>query len=377
MLPISTPEPAEPLRATVQIRSRDADVWLCRSAEGVGFVVARDPAPPGDYAGRPANGGIRIKGYGSDAECLREAEALARRMTEKQALYNVGFSGAKITVRADPETVDKHALMRAIGQALCELDGAVYTGADLNVTESEIALLAGRCPYVLAGIGTSVDTNVATAHGVVGALVAAVGEAELPATRILVHGLGKVGRAVADELLRRGCRVATFDRAADRARRLGAENLSHVERWWTEPVDAVVLCSDSYAVDPARAGELRCRLILGSANLPFAEQARVCEVLRERRILFLPDQLTSAGATISDSIEYYCPDAFRRAEPEEVYGFVHRTVRRTTARLLRRAERGEGPVIGSPLLYEEIERALGEALCGERFEPARSESRAL
>lgn len=352
---------------TVEVDAADGILWTCRSAQGVLFVVARDPDAPAGYGALPANGGIRIKPYGSDDECAREARALARRMTEKQALYHVGFAGTKITVRADPESVDRPALLAAVGEVLNRLEGAVYTGSDLNVTAADVRLLAGICPYVLAGIGTAVDPSVATAHGVLGALAAAVGAEALPATSFLVHGLGKVGRVVAAELVGAGARVWTVERTAERTRLDGAASLSHLDRWWTRPVDVVVLCSDSYAVDVERARELSCRLVMGSANLPFADHDEVCAVLRERGVLFLPDQLTSAGATICDSIEHYRPAVFRRAAPDDVYDFVRATVRHTTSRVLE-LSRPRDPRAVDPAVLDEVTRqALRGRRCGDRF----------
>ena len=355
-------------RIPVEMATSDDGIWDCLSPEGVRFVVACDPHPPADLADLPCNGGIRIKPFSSDAECRREAQALARRMTEKQALFNVGLSGSKITVRADPETVDKAALMAAIGQVLCDLEGRVYTGSDLNVTGADMRLLGELCPYVLAGLGTSIDPSVATAHGVVGALCAALGNAALSSTSVLVHGIGKVGSVCASELLRRGCSVRTFDREARRAEIPGAINVSHIDRWWREPVDVVVLCSDSFAVDPQRAKELQCRLVVGSANLPFAEHDRVCRVLRERRILFLPDPLTSPGATICDSIELYCPEVFQQAVAADVYRFVHTLVESATARVLARSKSRDPHAIDPVALEEETRRALSRRRCGDRFE---------
>lgn len=124
---------------------------------------------------------------------------------------------------ADPLAVDRVAVMKAVGAVLREHAGALFTGCDLNTTLEDMQRLEARriccphapchgqsscggdavlcflpqkrrasratgsgaacsssfaqacAPYVLAGLGSAIDPNVATGYGVAGA-VAAVAE---------------------------------------------------------------------------------------------------------------------------------------------------------------------------------------------------------
>ena len=109
-------------------------------------------------------------------------------MTSKHAAYGTGFSGAKLVVNcagertapaarpaprradgptflrppiADPERLDKERLMDVVAQGLNDLQGSVFTGCDLNTDEDDMEYLSDRCPYVLAGLNSPTDTNVA------------------------------------------------------------------------------------------------------------------------------------------------------------------------------------------------------------------------
>ena len=86
-----------------------------------------------------------------------------------------------------PADLDRPALLDAIHAVLVALRGALYTGCDLNSTLDDMHRLASRSPYILAAIGNpEVDPNAATAHGVVGALLAAL-RPDLARERILAE----------------------------------------------------------------------------------------------------------------------------------------------------------------------------------------------
>lgn len=122
---------------------------------------------------------------------------------------------------------------------------------------------------------SQVDPNHATAHGVVGAIIAVLrpdlvakcngetvvfnGAEEcedrsrhisslLMGKKMLVHGCGAVGSVVARELWAMGAEVMTIDAAPERAEIKGCKNISKDatgKEWWKLDVDAIVPCSAS------------------------------------------------------------------------------------------------------------------------------------
>ena len=94
--------------------------------------------------------------YESTDLAIADAVRLAEGMTRKHAMYNTGFSGAKLVVNHNNvplEDVDREGLMADCAAALESLEGCVYTGCDLNTHDSDMASLIDKTPYVLAGIG--------------------------------------------------------------------------------------------------------------------------------------------------------------------------------------------------------------------------------
>jgi glutamate dehydrogenase/leucine dehydrogenase len=127
--------------------------------EGVKMFIAND----GDLqTDRPGNGGMRLMSYESQEAAIEDAVRLAEGMTRKHAMYNTGFSGAKLVVHHGDihlDDVDREGLMHDCAAALESLDGSIYTGCDINTNDEDMERLISHTPYVLAGIGSTVVSS--------------------------------------------------------------------------------------------------------------------------------------------------------------------------------------------------------------------------
>lgn len=288
------------------------------------FIVTSGCDPGG-----PANGGLRLLPYRSDGAALADARRLAALMEQKHSLYGTGFSGGKVVARAaDPRGL-KQRVLQVTALLLESLGGSMVTGCDLNTGREDMERLVRWTPHVLAAVGSRIDPSACTAHGVLGALAAVRSR---PGSA-LVHGCGAVGGVVARSLVEAGWRVWTVDRDGRRAALPGARPLDPEGAWWRQEVDVLLPCSESGLIGAAIARQLRAGAIVPAANAPF-QGASMAKDLVRRGVTVLPDPLVNAGAVIADSIERYAPDAWRRAEPEQVYGFVRAVVEERTRRHL-------------------------------------------
>lgn len=340
----------------------------CVSQEEEIFFVVKDNENLPAVLGRPGNGGIRIQEYPSEIMAINEAGFLAKCMTHKHALYNTGFSGAKIVVHSSKNEDHKYVLMDAIAHVLHELEGSVYTGCDLNTYEEDMRYLAERCPYILAGIGSAIDPSEATACGVYGAILAAIGNnaAHIKGKRFLVHGLGKVGRAIALRLKALGAEIFSYDIFSQNADHPEFCNVSDCLKWWTLPFDVLVLCSASSIITPTIARQLSCEALVGSTNKPFSDTKAVADILETKGILWVPEAASSAGAVICDSIEHYAPDVFQKARPTEVYSFISQLICDKTMQLIESHRSGVSMAdTVTQLIYQ---KDFGP-VCGLTFEP--------
>ena len=307
------------------------------------FVVGEDTD-----AKRPANGGLRLLNYPSDAACIADGQRLAGLMTHKHDLYGTGFAGGKIVARAaDPEAV-KDELISVTAELLESLDGAMITGCDLNTSLEDMERLTALTPHVLAAVGSPVDASAATAHGTLGAVEAVLGHdlADAEPGRALVHGCGAVGGTVALTLANHGWTVFTVDLSRKRAGFKGATPLPEDCPWWEVNVDLLLPCSISGLLDASMTEALRTKAVVPAANAPF-QDPQLAEKLRARNIPVLPDPLVNAGAVIADSIERFSPDAWRNAQADDVYAFVRKEVRSRANDYL--TQRHEGVSVGDAL----------------------------
>jgi len=320
---------------------------------------------------RPGNGGFRIWKYDSKDDAAAEAVALAQGMEVKHMAYNTGCAGAKVVCNIGSTPVadlDKQALLDKLNDVLVSLDGRMFTGCDLNSTLDDMEYLSRKSPYILAAIGNdTVDPNHATAHGVVGGVIAVlrpdlaknddgefcifnkgnVDESKsraistlLEGKTCLVHGTGAVGSVVASELAAMGATVYTIDSVAAKAEIAGCKNITgkpEAEAWWTLKVDAIVPCSASGLINDKMVAAMNTPAIVGASNLPFdtAATQRGAESKGGLAgpITFIPEGVTSAGAVIVDSVEQYDPTVFAEAKPDELYSFCRQAVFSKTASL--------------------------------------------
>ena len=309
------------------------------------FVVAENTD-----AGRPANGGLRLLSYDSDATCKADGHRLASLMTNKHSLYGTGFAGGKVVARAANPAAVKDELINVTAELLESLDGAMITGCDLNTSLEDMERLTALTPHVLAAVGSPVDASSATAFGTIGAVEAVLKAGLDKATpgRALVHGCGAVGGPVAKALIASDWKVFTVDMDPARAEIAGAIPLDPGSDWWDQELELLLPCSISGLLTAEISEALQVKAVIPAANAPFAETA-LAEQLRQRGVRVLPDPLVNAGAVIADSIERFAPEAWKQASPEQVYAFVRQAVRERACDFL--AQRDQGLSVGEALIH--------------------------
>ena len=252
---------------------------------------------------------------------------------------------------------EKSMLLDETALMLKGMDGAMYTGCDMNTTTGDMDYLDGKCDYVLAAIGNpECCPNTATAFGVFGAVEACLG-GDVAGKRLLVHGCGGVGSVVAKLLIEHGAaQVQTVDVDHGRADIAGCVNKSSAEEWWTQEVDCIVPCSSSGLLTEEKQKGLVAGTVVGATNLPFAtkEAQRAAELC----LTFVPEGVSSAGAVIVDSVEHYARAQFAAAAPSELYEFTRQTVREKTQEVLALSRRlAVPPSLVLPLAAEAAEHS--------------------
>jgi glutamate dehydrogenase/leucine dehydrogenase len=250
----------------------------------------------------PALGGCRWKLYPDLESARRDACALAAAMTRKAALAGLSLGGGKAVVVGDPR-VRTEAELLAFGDFVASLDGAYVTAADMGTGEREMAVIARRTRHVaglpreLGGCG---DPGPFTAQGVELAIRAALAHAgrELAGAHVAVQGMGSVGRALAEALLRGGARVTAADPAPRALEGLRGEvSVVAPSEILRSACDVLAPCGPPGVIGPAEVESLRCSVVCGAANNPLVD-ADTAGALEARGIVYAPDFVANAGGLI-------------------------------------------------------------------------------
>ena len=273
-----------------------------------------------------AMGGCRMKVYPEPRDGLRDAQRLAAGMTLKWAGIEFPMGGGK-AVLAIPRPVDgeeREGLLLRFGALVDSLGGMYGTGVDLGTTPADMNVV-GRRTSLVAGRdpdhGGAGDPGPWTALGVFEGIRAAAervfGSDDLAGRRVLVQGVGGVGRPLAARLAEAGAKVLVTDADEARARavasEVGGEAVPASDAYATE-CDIFAPCAVGGVMNPATIRQLRCAIVAGSANNQLESDADA-DRLAARDIVYVPDFIINAGGAVAHGILEYLDWDASEVEP--------------------------------------------------------------
>lgn len=289
--------------------------------KGLGVLVHRDH-PTGtwiflaihDDTLGPATGGCRMKVYDRPEDGLADALRLAEGMTHKWAAMEFPFGGGKTVMALKHRLAadERRGLFLRFGALLNSLGGRYGTGADLGTTTADMQTIAEVSEYVIGVHGRSdgpMDPSPFTALGVFAGIEAAVAHhsgSSVEGRRVMVQGVGAVGRPLARYLVDAGAEVLVSDNDPEAVSRIASE----VPVTVVDSVDALSTECDVYApcalgatLNATSIPELRCSIVAGAANNQLHEPADA-ERLHERGILYAPDYVINGGGAMAFTLIY-------------------------------------------------------------------------
>lgn len=260
----------------------------------------------------PGLGGTRFRPYPSDEDALDDVLRLSRAMSYKAAVAGLPLGGGKAVIIGDPGSIRTDELIRAYARFLEALGGRYLTAEDVGTTTADMDLIRTETAYV-TGVsedkGGSGDPSPATALGVLHAMHAVAeavwGGADLTGRRVVVHGVGKVGGALARHLAEAGAQVSVADIRAEAVQRLvdeiGAAAVP-AETAHAVECDIYAPCALGGALSPTTIPALRCAAVVGAANNQLADPS-CADRLAARHITYAPDYVVNGGGIINISEE--------------------------------------------------------------------------
>jgi len=259
----------------------------------------------------PAIGGTRMKAYPNVQAALQDALRLAGGMTYKWAAAGFEAGGGKgvIAISEGLEPEARVELLRRYGSFVHNHKGLFLTGPDLGTSSEDMDIIAETGnPYVFArtpAAGGAGNPGPFTALGVFTSIQVTAerlfGDPTLGGKRVLIQGVGSVGRELIKLLQQQGAEVLFSDVdeavAAHVCSELGLQCLIPDEVY-DSPCDIFAPCAVGGVLNEKTIPRLRCRAVVGAANNQLANPEDALR-LRERGILYAPDFIANSGGAIA------------------------------------------------------------------------------
>jgi len=250
----------------------------------------------------PALGGVRALRYAREQDALADALKLSRAMTLKCALAELPAGGGK-AVLVDHPGLARRPAFEAFGRLVESLDGRFSTGPDVGIRAADLDAIGRATAHVARENDPRLgDVAQHTAMGVSHALRACLEWRGVPprGARVVIQGVGHVGRWLARILATVGCDLVVTDADPARARRVAravGAKVVHPARALFATCDVLAPCALGGILDARTIPRLRTGIVCGAANNQLATPEDG-ERLARRGILYAPDFLANAGGVI-------------------------------------------------------------------------------
>jgi leucine dehydrogenase len=255
----------------------------------------------------PALGGTRIHPYPTYEAALNDVMRLARGMTYKSALAELGWGGGKSVINFDPKKGKKKELLLAFGQAVDRLRGEYICAEDVGSTPDDMGIISQATSYVVGlchekGSGNpSPFTAWGTFRGIQSVCKKLYDSDSVENRVIAIQGLGSVGYELALFLYWAGAKLIVTDidtaKCQSIARMTGAQVVSPDEIAKVE-CDVFSPCAMGGIIHEKMIPQLKCKAIAGSANNQLLKDSDA-EELFARGILYAPDFIINAGGLMN------------------------------------------------------------------------------
>ena len=255
-----------------------------------------------------ALGGCRMYPYSTEEQALKDVLRLSEAMSYKAAMAGLSFGGGKSVIIADPEKQKTPELLRSFGKCVESFKGRYIVAKDMGITKEDLMYIGEKSSYVLGrpvkrgGVG---DPSRSTAKGVYYGIKEAVHwklkKKSLKGIRILVQGLGAVGRNLVEFLSKDRAEIFVFDIKKSCMKEVQAQfpqvKTLAKENVFSFPCEVFSPCSVGAVINEESIRKLQCLIIAGGANNQLSSLS-IGKKLMEKEILYIPDFVINSGGLI-------------------------------------------------------------------------------
>ena len=257
----------------------------------------------------PALGGTRMWDYTTEAEALQDVLRLSRGMTFKAAISGLNLGGGKAVIIGDATTEKTEALMKKFGEYVDSLGGKYITAEDVGMNTKDMEYVREMTKHVTGipeSMGGSGDPSPVTAYGVYMGMKASAkfkwGSDSLKGKKILVQGVGNVGKNLVKHTTEEGAKVYITDINVSKLEKVskmyGAEIIMG-DSIYDMDMDIYAPCALGATLNTNTLNRLKCDIIAGAANNQLEDELVHAEMVKEKGLIYAPDFLINAGGLIN------------------------------------------------------------------------------
>ena len=256
----------------------------------------------------------------AEMDAIIDALNLSRAMAFKNIAADIPFGGCKTTIQMDNPDINNMEVMGFLAYA-CDTTRCL-TGPDMAFPKEMVKVMNQNftMQYV-GGPGSALgDTAIPTAYGVYLALKQAVkfhsGSESLDGKSVAIQGLGAVGYAMAECVLREGITtlfVADINGASiDRLLKAYPDrNIQVVDTSEIIDIEADIFCPSAMGgiFGEAEIARIKFQYIIGGANNQLRatsqeEEIRLANLIADRGIVFQADWWHNCAGVLAAAMEY-------------------------------------------------------------------------
>jgi glutamate dehydrogenase/leucine dehydrogenase len=328
-----------------------------------------------------AQGGTRFWQYPTFQDFALDGIRLSKGMTHKNALAGLWWGGGKgvISRPADQTLIQNQAFRKEIfaeyGRFISSLQGCYITAEDVGTNTDDMGFIFSETRFITCippKVGGSGNPSSATAMGVVKGMQAGLAHLQLGSLsgkKVVVQGVGNVGKVIVDLVLAQGAHVIASDISESKCQALRDEYQGKSITFRYTPIDDFsILYEPCDILCPAATGAvlnektiplLNTKLVCGAANNQLKNPKQDGQLLADRQITYLPDFLVNRMGIVNCCNEQYGyvdqdPSFLRHLSDEWEY-----SVYQTSLNVLKRAQDDQThPHLAAVALADERSRLL-------------------
>lgn len=291
----------------------------------------------------PALSMCRMYDFKNVDEAVKSALAAASHNTYTSALMKKGLGGGSVVLLGDPEKLKSEMYFRALGIFLNKLNGKIYVTDGPGVTMEDMADVKRETEYVLGLAethGGSGNTAITTAKGLILGMKAAVKEqmdlTTLEGLKVIVQGVGGVGRHLVEMLIKEKVEVVITDSNYDKIKAIqdscSETTVVKPQNVFNQKCDIFVSCAYENIITAENADIIDAKIITGSVSC-IVSSPKIIDRLTERGILVVPGFVVNAGGVIQLSNELEGFDNARTKEDiKSIYFTTHEILKLAKAK---------------------------------------------